>query len=715
MKSIKNGSWFDPTVWDTGRVPLVADDCIVEHHLTADKSIIIENRLYCRNGGIAFINVDMTKFRGGGHSPYDVPAGSTTPLHVTDVGLWVTGAGQLDLRGSVKTGWVTLTHGMPAGATKFTHALVGWEVGDSIAISPNIYDAWEFTETTIKAVNGNDYTIDPLPRSHDKITNPRSGNTFYPQVINLSRNQVYIKGTATGQSHVLISSTKPQFIEYVLFQHMGPRKEQRGSDDRPEFVLGRYPIHFHHALDGSRGSKITGNVCIDCPSHCYVPHGSNGIYFFDNISYRTLQTPYWTDLGHAYHDTTFDHNFAGDASYIVGSKNMDMEDPAFPNDTPPTIAVHGFEVGLGTGLVMINNCVSGIRYGDVKTGGAYNWEANNELDAWIFKDNIAHNNFCNLRNWQNTRTHHLIEGFIGYNALPYIEDNDGSTQRMNIFNGAYTNPYRYIGCECFNGMVDAKAASSIYDTSPDGYGQVWDRNIFDMFYLGASPLPSEVPIQLWRSKVGAILNDSGVASDGSGLAPHNLDVVESTFDSISFGPLSGPTETMRVQNGNTAYKITKDGGKVTIPKFNFDVVVTPTPVSYSNVQKSQVYSCPTGTTGTPYTYIVPAGKYTSIVSQADADAKADNDIFVNGQTVASANLVCTPIVINPTVTAVFKAYLDITIDMPASYIITNYYNNITPYRKGTLVSGMNRVDISTVTQDTIYLWVNGVRKQKIMK
>jgi hypothetical protein len=635
MKSIKNGYWFEATNWDAGRVPLPTDDIILEHQMTADRNIIIENRLYSRKGGITFIGVNMMKFIGGGHS-----------VLPTDVGLWVMKDGQLDMRGRAKTGWTTLTQGLAAGETKFTCVQSGWEVGDLLAISPTALDAYKFSETTIKAISGNEITVGPIANAHPVNINPRSGHIFYPEVINLSRKEVYIKGTSGGQSHVFITSTKPQFIERVLFQHMGPRKDQYG-DAETEFVLGRYPVHFHHCLDGSVGSRVTGNVCIDCPNHCYVPHGSNGITFFDNISYRTMQTPYWVDLGHPTDGIIYDHNFAGDVSYNPRSRNLDMLDPAFPDDTPPTFAVHGFEMGMGTNLKAINNCVAGIRYGDPKTGGAYNWEANNEAEAWLFENNTAHNNFNNLRNWQNTRTHHLIKKFVGYNGLLYTND-DGQPERMNIFNGAYGNPYRYFECECFNGIVDAKAASLVYDDSPDGYGQIWNNCIFDEFYLGQSPLPGEVPILLKNSKVGKIVDDAGIASDGSGDAPHNLDVVETTFESIGFGPYAGDKEVIRVQNGIDIYKLTK-AGKTTIPKFNFDVI-PPTTV-YKSVGKRKDFTrnnCPAGYVGSLHTYIVDAGQFESTISQADADAKADADIEARGQNQANTFGTCTQVIFNNT-------------------------------------------------------------------
>ena len=62
-----------------------------------------------------------------------------------------------------------------------------------------------------------------------------------------------------------------------------------------------------------------------------------------------------------------------------------------------------------------------------------------------------------------------------------------------------------------------------------------------------------------------------------------------------------------------------------------------------NVEKSKVFyknDCEDGFIGAPYTYTVEAGKYTSDVSQEDADQKALDDIEKNGQDQANLNAEC---------------------------------------------------------------------------
>ncbi len=65
--------------------------------------------------------------------------------------------------------------------------------------------------------------------------------------------------------------------------------------------------------------------------------------------------------------------------------------------------------------------------------------------------------------------------------------------------------------------------------------------------------------------------------------------------------------------------------------------------TFYNVVASGTYTrnnCATGGTGNPSTYTVPAGKYSSTVSQAAANTLAQNDVTANGQNYANANAAC---------------------------------------------------------------------------
>jgi hypothetical protein len=65
--------------------------------------------------------------------------------------------------------------------------------------------------------------------------------------------------------------------------------------------------------------------------------------------------------------------------------------------------------------------------------------------------------------------------------------------------------------------------------------------------------------------------------------------------------------------------------------------------TFTNTAKSDSFTiiCAAGGSGGTFLYTVNAGKYTSILSQADADAKAQDDIATNGTKLANAKGNCT--------------------------------------------------------------------------
>jgi YD repeat-containing protein len=78
--------------------------------------------------------------------------------------------------------------------------------------------------------------------------------------------------------------------------------------------------------------------------------------------------------------------------------------------------------------------------------------------------------------------------------------------------------------------------------------------------------------------------------------------------------------------------------------YNFAGQTTTCNIWY-NVEASQSFTrnnCPPGYTGSSVSYSVPASIYASAISQADADARAQSDLLINGQTYANAVGTCTP-------------------------------------------------------------------------
>ena len=568
INSVQSGKWSDPATWG-GKIPGTTDTPVIgaghtiiydvaqttvaginisngavllfdEAHsatLQSTANIVVEGKLQMRPATVSvihtlrFTDVDEKKFVGGGMN-----------VRPDDTGLWVMGAGQLDLAGASKTSWTRAVGNIsPGAATVALESAAGWRMGDEISITPTepptVGNAFTtgFDERTIKNLTGNTITLSSgVSRPHPKVN-----NQWTAEVINLTRN-VRIEGTAQGRAHIFIRSTRPQTILYTAIRYMGPRKD-RGGSDATELVAGRYGMHFHYSLDGSRGSLVEGNVIRDTGNHSYVPHVSHGIKFIDNIAYNVLETAFWWDPGDPTHDVIYDHNIVANCQFVRDSMNMNAQDA-------PTFSSSGFGLQTGDDNICTNNVVVAGGQGDYAEGAAYNWEAVINEGVWTFSGNMAHNNGNGLRVWQNSTRNHTIENFTAYN------------NGIGVFHGAYANRYSYNGGILYGNTMYIKAASSnsnrvrIENMMVDGAGII-DHGI-EVIH---SPLPGERPVfirnvTIRRCKIAAIV-------DSAAPEVHSTDLVQCAIEgAVILHKDAAAGETIRIQPvSGQSYQVTKNG------------------------------------------------------------------------------------------------------------------------------------------------------------
>jgi hypothetical protein len=329
---------------------------------------------------------------------------------------------------------------------------------------------------------------------------------------------------------------------------MGPRKDITG-DRITELIKGRYALHFHHSMDGSRGSIIEGCVIRDTGNHSYVPHVSHGILFKNNIAFNVTETAFWWDQAEQSHEITWDGNIVALCKFVNRSVNVLS---AFnPGQFPPTMSSSAFLIGRGDDNVAVNNVAVGCT-GDVTVGGAYDWEANNE-GVWKFENNLAHNNQGALRVWQVTPRHHLIKNFTAY------------YNGQGIFHGAYANNYKYTDSYLYGNSFQVKAGSQdsnrvrIENTIIDGAGLV-DHCLVNLH----SPLPGAVPALIRNCTIKgsrkAAINNENIVGGGPSLVK-GLDIVLcNVVGGYAIDPGVDPLEFVRIQNLNgQPIKITKHG------------------------------------------------------------------------------------------------------------------------------------------------------------
>lgn len=121
----------------------------------------------------------------------------------------------------------------------------------------------------------------------------------------------------------------------------------------------------------------------------------------------------------------------------------------------------------------------------------------------------------------------------------------------------------------------------------------------------------------------------------------NFQITTYTYNPLigvtSITPPSGIREIYKYDTANRLQSVVDVNGNILKEyKYNYQS-------SYYNIIKTQTFTrnnCGSGFIGGNYTYIVPAGKYSSMISQADADSQAQDEINLNGQNAANINGLC---------------------------------------------------------------------------
>jgi hypothetical protein len=433
--------WSDPKTWG-GRVPGRGDVAKITKPVLLDVDARVAGVVIGRNGSLVFAPERSVTLRSRGNvvvkgklvmRPADrrivhrlrfvgvkesrFKGGHTMDPLPSDVGLWVMGPGRLDLVGSPKRAWTRVAESIPAGATtiKLTEDPVGWRKGDVLSITPTqpptVEKFWRaFDEARVVSISGRTIGLSRATTYDHPAVTIAPDRRYGAEVLNLTRN-VRVEGTATGRSHVMIMSTKPQMIRRVAIQHMGPRKQT--LDGSTVKVLGRYPLHFHMQHDLSRRSLVRGVVVRDSGNHAFVPHTSHGITFRDCIAYSIIEDAYWWDPGEITNDLLLERCVAANVWRSDG-----------PHDSRPA----GFNMGRGKGNTAVGCVAVGIHPKTQASG--FKWR---RAGIWRFEDCLAHNNaIYGIFAWTNDDPMvHRITRFAAYH------------NGAGIYHGAYSNSYLY--------------------------------------------------------------------------------------------------------------------------------------------------------------------------------------------------------------------------------------------------------------------------------
>ena len=461
VRSRRKGLWSSRATWG-GRPPRRGDSVVIAHQVTLGKSTHVRGLTIQRGGALVFSpkrSVTLTSGRNvvvrgrlvmrpatagtrhrlvfAGIREGNFKGGGMQVLS-SDVGLWVMDRGSVSLAGSAKTPWLRASGSVAAGdrTIQLSDDPSGWRAGDDIVLAPtgrptskNHYDA--FSRAKIASISGRTITLSRgAAHAHPAVDTP--GGRATAEVLNLTRN-VSVGGEPGGRAHIFIHSQATQTLRHVDIRYVGPRK---GGGRNTEPVAGRYGLHFHHCLGGSRGSEVRGVVVRQCGNHSFVPHMSHGVKFTGCIAFDVFDSAFWWDHGDTTHDTLYERCVAARVKGLPNNKAYRLT---------------GFFLARGNGN-RAHECVATGVWGASEASG-FQWPGARSEGMWGFTDCVAHNNKENgIFVWQNTNRRHVIERFAGFH-----------NGRAGIRHGAYINGYVFVDSILYGNLlcaIDLTALSS---------------------------------------------------------------------------------------------------------------------------------------------------------------------------------------------------------------------------------------------------------------
>ncbi|HYH15171.1 MAG TPA: DUF5977 domain-containing protein, partial [Flavisolibacter sp.] len=158
----------------------------------------------------------------------------------------------------------------------------------------------------------------------------------------------------------------------------------------------------------------------------------------------------------------------------------------------------------------------------------------------------------------------------------------------------------------------------------------------------------------WKLMEWVLAGGNQVSVQGTELDEVRLYPLGAQMQTLTYDPLIGATSQCDVNNRITYFEydglgrlsLVRDESQNILKKYcyNYQGQVEECGIKmYTSAEKQGTFTkaCAENGMGSTYTYIVPAGTYTSKISQADADQKAQEDLDVNGPLKANQYGTCT--------------------------------------------------------------------------
>jgi Ca2+-binding RTX toxin-like protein len=365
----KDGSWFDPSVWQNGVVPDNGADVWIQPGLTVTydaksdariNTIRVDGTLQFAANQTTKLLIDTFVVAPEGHlimGDANNPIASSQSARIiftgdrpidpildpTQLGRGLISHGHVSIHGADKLDFTGLAQNALAGDNELVLNLpsgsspMGWNVGDQLVLGGTSYDHWgddannnRFHDEvlTITAINGNriQFTNNDIPSGdntklrfdHTRPAGYEDSLTLY--VANTTRNISFEteNGAATplqNRGHVMFMHNPDVVVENAGFYNLGRTDKNQLIDDiglNPDGSQGygtnprgRYPLHFHHTEVDTAPVVAKGNAIVGSPGWGIVQHDSSAI-LEDNVVFDVLGSGIVAETGNE--TGTWTHN-----------------------------------------------------------------------------------------------------------------------------------------------------------------------------------------------------------------------------------------------------------------------------------------------------------------------------------------------------------------------------------------------------------------------
>ncbi len=172
-------------------------------------------------------------------------------------------------------------------------ALKNWERDDTVVVTSLGNEQCNEISKIARIVNKDILLQTQLNCSH---IGSNAENSLRSHVALLSRNVKITSNDELNRGSVNFFYESTGYVKYAQFDKLGPKE-----------VLGRYPIHFHHLKDSSRGIEVIGNSITHSDNRWITIHDSNGIIVKNNVGYVSQGHGFFLEDGTEF-DNVFEKN-----------------------------------------------------------------------------------------------------------------------------------------------------------------------------------------------------------------------------------------------------------------------------------------------------------------------------------------------------------------------------------------------------------------------